>query len=97
MLIEFLTTCTGWDLGYRTEIEEEDSKYYYFNDVNDRWTSIEKTKEGNDFMILSEEKAKQRDNIIELFEMSKDDEDFICGGEDTTYDQLMRRVRDLKK
>lgn len=96
MLLEFLTDCTGWDPGFRAQVESEDPEYFYFNDVNDRWSCVEKTKEGEDFIVLSEEKIKQRNAIIELFEMSKNDEDFICGGEETTYNRLRERVKKLR-
>lgn len=55
MKIEFLTECTGWDLGFQVEVESEDPKYFYFNDVNERWTCVEKDKEGEDFIVIEED------------------------------------------
>jgi hypothetical protein len=93
--IEFLKTCTGWVEGYITTIELEDNAFYYFNDEWDRWTLIEKHKEGEDFLVYEPKKRKPRTTPIS--QPSEQPEPvFHCGGKDTTYNNLMKRVEQLK-
>ena len=51
MMIEFLTTCYGWDEGYLTEILDEDDDCYYFEDVWHRYSSVDKSLEGMEFIV----------------------------------------------
>ena len=41
--------CFGWNEGDEFALGGEDDKYLYFNDVNDRWTAIEKSELGTGF------------------------------------------------
>ena len=81
--IELMTTCTGWERGYITKILSQDDKHYYFNDVYDRWSIIEKIKEGIEFIIVGKEYPKGPR--------------FTCGGKDVTYNKLMIRAAEMRK
>jgi len=50
--IRMLTSCFGWDKGDEFVIQMEDDEYLYFDDVNDRWTALEKEYENIDFIYL---------------------------------------------
>ena len=79
--IELLTTCYGWERGYVTKILSHDDDHYYFNDEWGRFSTIEKDKEGVEFLIVGKEYKK--------------DTQFMCGGKDVTYKTLMERVENL--
>jgi|AntAceMinimDraft_17_1070374.scaffolds.fasta_scaffold65807_1 hypothetical protein len=51
MIIEFLTTKYNWSEGYETEILEDDEDYYYFEDEEHLYTSIDKYLEDSEFII----------------------------------------------
>lgn len=51
MLIEFLTSSYGWDEGYETEVLEEDKDSYFFEDMRNRYSSINKSLENADFIL----------------------------------------------
>ena len=80
--IELMTTCVGWVRGYTTKILSQDDKHYYFNDVYDQWSIIEKSKEGIEFIIVGKEYPKAPG--------------FMCGGKDVTYNKLMIKAAELR-
>lgn len=47
-----LTTCFGWGEGEEFVISMETEKELYFDDVNDRWTYIDKLDEGKEFIYI---------------------------------------------
>jgi hypothetical protein len=89
--IEFLKSCTGWGEGYVTTIEMEDNAFFYFNNEWGQWTIIEKDKECEDFIVYEPKKRKPRKDATPQSETI-----FMCGGKDTTYNNLMKRVAHLK-
>ena len=79
--IELLTTCYGWERGYVTKILSQDDEHYYINDEWGRFSTIEKDKEGVEFIVVGKEYNKEPQ--------------FNCGGEDVTYKRLKERVEEL--
>ena len=79
--IELLTTCSRWEREYVTKILSQDKEHYYFNDVWGEFATIEKSKEGVEFIIVGKDYNKETQ--------------FICGGEDVTHKKLIERVEGL--
>lgn len=50
--IRMLTDCFGWNVGDEFIIQMESEKELYFDDVNERWTYIEKSEEGVEFEYI---------------------------------------------
>lgn len=92
--IEFLNSCTGWDEGYMTTIEMEDSAFFYFNNVWGQWSIIEKDKESTEFVVYEPNKRKPRKAAIVRPETPEPP--FICGGKDTTRNALLKRIAELR-
>lgn len=50
-IIQMLTSCFGWDKGSRFNIHlVDDDGTLYFYDVYHRWTVVEKSDEGKEFI-----------------------------------------------
>ncbi len=81
--IELLTTCHGWERGYVTKILSQDKEFYYFNDEWGRFSTIEKNKEGIEFLIVGKEYPKA--------------DRFMCGGREVTYNRLMKKAEEIRK
>lgn len=50
--IRMLASCFGWDNGEEFVIAVEDETHLYFDDAFCRWTGVEKTAEGNEFVYI---------------------------------------------
>ena len=81
--IELLTTCQGWERGYTTKILSQDKEFYYFNDEWGRFSTIEKNKEGIEFLIVGKVYPKGAG--------------FMCGGREVTYNRLMKKAEEIRK
>ena len=90
--IKFLRSSPRWSDGYITTIEAEDNAFYYFNDEWGSWSLIEKDKECRDFLVYDPKKRKPRKESI-----FQSEPPFICGGKDTTYKNLLKRVKEIKR
>ena len=81
--IELMTTTTGWERGFVSKILSQDDSHYYFNDVRDHWSTIEKSKEGIEFIIVGKNYPKAPP--------------FTCGGKDVTYNKLLMRAAEFRQ
>lgn len=50
--IRMLSTCVGWGEGWEVTVQMETDGELYFDDENDRWSYVEKNKEGVEFVYL---------------------------------------------
>jgi hypothetical protein len=48
-----LESCFGWDSGTVFSVDMETNDELYFNDVNDRWSYVEKKEEYKDFIYVN--------------------------------------------
>jgi hypothetical protein len=51
--IQMLESCFGWDSGTVFSVDMETNDELYFNDVNDRWSYVEKKEEYKDFIYVN--------------------------------------------